>query len=33
MKGVSILGATGSIGEQTLDVLRKSGEDFTDLFL
>lgn len=28
MKGVSILGATGSIGEQTLDVLRKSGEDF-----
>ncbi|MBE6051173.1 MAG: 1-deoxy-D-xylulose-5-phosphate reductoisomerase [Clostridium sp.] len=28
MKGVSILGATGSIGEQTLDVLRKSGDDF-----
>lgn len=28
MKGVSILGATGSIGEQTLDVLRKSREDF-----
>lgn len=28
MKGISILGATGSIGEQTLDVIRKSGDDF-----
>ncbi|MBE6047494.1 MAG: 1-deoxy-D-xylulose-5-phosphate reductoisomerase [Clostridium sp.] len=28
MKGISILGATGSIGEQTLDVIRKSKDDF-----
>lgn len=28
MKGLSILGATGSIGEQTLDVIRKSGDKF-----
>lgn len=28
MKGISILGATGSIGTQTLDVIRKSKEDF-----
>lgn len=28
MKGISILGATGSIGEQTLDVIRKSKDSF-----
>lgn len=28
MKGISILGATGSIGMQTLDVLRNSKDDF-----
>jgi 1-deoxy-D-xylulose-5-phosphate reductoisomerase len=28
MKGISILGATGSIGTQTLDVLRNSKDDF-----
>ncbi|WP_143314901.1 1-deoxy-D-xylulose-5-phosphate reductoisomerase [Clostridium sp. HBUAS56017] len=28
MKGISILGATGSIGTQTLDVVRNSNDDF-----
>lgn len=28
MKNISILGATGSIGTQTLDVIRKSNNKF-----
>ncbi len=28
-RGVALLGATGSIGRQTLDVLRRSGEEFS----